>query len=113
VRDRIDGAAKLEDPSMPDRLGDGLPDPAHVDAHVPDFERVIAGLAARIAAGKPGDRLPSIVALAREYRVGQTTVKDALRILKREGAIRTHPGKGTFIPGGDARPERGSGGAAG
>ncbi len=64
----------------------------------PEWERVVAGIRARIAAGKSGDRLPSIADLSAEYAVGATTVKMAVAHLRASGEIRTRRGQGTFIP---------------
>lgn len=72
--------------------------PSQSDDDRADYERVIAGLMEHIAAGEPGDKLPSIADLAREFNVGQTTVKTALAILRDRGAIRTKRGSGTYIP---------------
>ncbi len=70
--------------------------------------RVIAGITGAIADGvyAPGDRLPSIEHLADQYGTSQTTVKSALAILRDRGTIRTHPGKGTFVP--DESPDSSS-----
>lgn len=66
-----------------------------------EYERVYAGVAQKIT-GKaenylPGDRLPTIVQMAREYDVSQTTVKTALTLLGRDGWTRGVQGKGTFV----------------
>lgn len=63
-------------------------------------KRVIAGITGAIADGvyAPGEKLPSIEQLADHYGTGQTTVKSALAILRDRGTIRSHPGKGTFVP---------------
>jgi len=45
----------------------------------------------------PGEALPSIVALAAEYRVTTNTVQKGLRILKAEGLVTSVPGYGTFV----------------
>jgi DNA-binding FadR family transcriptional regulator len=45
----------------------------------------------------PGEALPSIVALAAEYRVTTDTVQKGLRILKAEGLVTSVPGYGTFV----------------
>ncbi|GGM52170.1 winged helix-turn-helix domain-containing protein [Dactylosporangium sucinum] len=68
----------------------------------PEWERVAAGLRARIKAGQPGDRLPSIAELGAEYGVGATTVKMAISHLRATGEVRTRRGMGTFIPSGPA-----------
>lgn len=64
-----------------------------------DYERLIDDIERRIASGelKPGEKLPSIRELAEQYETSQTTVKDALRILRREGTVRTQQGKGTWV----------------
>lgn len=73
---------------------------------VPGRVRVIAGITGAIAEGvyAPGEQLPSIEQLANEFGTSQTTVKSALAILRDRGTIRTHPGKGTFVPNEDGRP---------
>ncbi|QUL99362.1 MAG: GntR family transcriptional regulator [Candidatus Fermentithermobacillus carboniphilus] len=42
-------------------------------------------------------RLPSEVAMADQYQVSRTTVREALRLLEREGIVRSRHGIGTFI----------------
>jgi GntR family transcriptional regulator len=44
----------------------------------------------------PGEQLPSTDALVRRFGVNNLTVQRALRALKAEGAIESHPGKGVF-----------------
>ncbi len=63
-------------------------------------KRVSAGITQAITDGvySPGEKLPSIERLADQYETGQTTVKSALAILRDRGTIRSHPGKGTFVP---------------
>ncbi|HNX51994.1 MAG TPA: GntR family transcriptional regulator, partial [Thermoanaerobaculaceae bacterium] len=41
--------------------------------------------------------LPSIRALAREYRVSVITVQRAYEDLEREGLLHSHPGKGFYV----------------
>lgn len=66
-----------------------------------DWERVYDGVRQKIIDGdagyEPGDRLPTIAALASEYRTSQTTVKLGLFALGRDGWTRGHQGKGTFV----------------
>jgi hypothetical protein len=45
----------------------------------------------------PGEALPSIVALAAEYRVTTDPVQKGLRILKAEGLVTSVPGYGIFV----------------
>ena len=55
-------------------------------------------LRARLEAGEwaPGERLPSVAALATEYQAGHGTIRRALGRLQDEGWIRTLPCYGTF-----------------
>jgi len=46
---------------------------------------------------KPGDKLPSVAALAREIGVTQTTIRRALQDLGDAGYTDSHVGRGTFI----------------
>ena len=45
---------------------------------------------------KPGDRLPSIIALSQEYDVAHTTARKALVALQEEGLVASSP-MGTFV----------------
>jgi len=65
------------------------------------YQRVIEAIQEQIRSGqlKPGQPLPSIVKLAELYETSQTSVKDALRILHREGWTRGQQGKGTYVVG--------------
>ena len=66
-----------------------------------DYERVYDGISGKIRARapgyQPGQRIPTIVALAAEYDTGQTTVKLALTLLERDGWTHGRQGKGTFV----------------
>lgn len=46
---------------------------------------------------KPGDKLPSVQILAKSFNVGQSTIREALSVLKTIGLIETRHGEGTFI----------------
>lgn len=52
----------------------------------------------------PGDRLPTEAALATSYGVARNTIRNALAILNRDGAIERHVGRGTFIAQGTKSP---------
>lgn len=68
---------------------------------VPDYVRVVDGIAAQIGAGelKPGDRLPTYAEMAKKYDVSITTVQTALRILGERQLIEGQQGKGVFVRG--------------
>ncbi|MEU3095644.1 GntR family transcriptional regulator [Streptomyces sp. NPDC006967] len=53
----------------------------------------------RIASGRlnPGDRLPSEVHLAAQYRVSTPTLRNALAVLQTEGLVEKVHGKGNFV----------------
>jgi DNA-binding GntR family transcriptional regulator len=65
---------------------------------VPPSQRVEADLRRRIEAGEwaTGQALPSVGALAAEYRVARNTVAKALRKLEADGLIQIVPSWGTF-----------------
>jgi GntR family transcriptional repressor for pyruvate dehydrogenase complex len=53
--------------------------------------------AVRSGALKPGDRLPTEAALARELGVGRTTVREGLQKLQAHGIVEVRKGLGAFI----------------
>lgn len=71
----------------------------------PHFERIVADIKARIASGElaPGDKLPSITKLQAQYRVGTTAVRNAMLVLKSEGVVVGHQGKGVYVTGAPPR----------
>lgn len=54
-------------------------------------------LRALAAAAAPGERLPSVRTLMRDWRVSPVTVQRALDTLSREGVLDTRPGRGTYV----------------
>ncbi|WP_308050711.1 GntR family transcriptional regulator [Streptomyces purpurogeneiscleroticus] len=60
-----------------------------------------ASLRRRLNAGEwcPGERFPSTIALAAEYRVVQSTVQKAIVQLRKEGRIHTVLGAGSYVTG--------------
>jgi len=46
---------------------------------------------------KPGNQLPSEAALATEFDVGRTTIREALKLLEQDGAIDVRHGLGRFV----------------
>jgi GntR family transcriptional regulator len=66
----------------------------------PEYLRIAADLRQRISSGEygPGDQIPPIPALAREYgSVSETTIRNALRLLANEGLIGGRGPKGTRV----------------
>ncbi len=76
-----------------------------VDSGVPVYEQVRAQVVAHVAAGRlrPGDRLPTIRALATDLGIAPGTVARAFRELELAGVIATRRRTGTVIATG-ARP---------
>src|ERR671932_546411 len=63
--------------------------------------QIAAQLRARIRRGDwaPGERLPSIPAIAQQYGVAKQTVQRTIDALRVEGLLITKPGSGTFVRG--------------
>jgi DNA-binding transcriptional MocR family regulator len=58
---------------------------------------VLEDLEAAAAAGRPGDRLPSVRELMRRHGAGPVTVQRAVHLLARRGIVEARPGQGTFV----------------
>lgn len=71
------------------------------------YVRVAAALRERLNGGEwlPGEVLPSVNALGREYGVSRATAARAIKVLKDEGRVYTVTGWGTFV---SERPPAGS-----
>ena len=61
-------------------------------------------LEAVVAAGRPGDRLPSVRELMRRHGAGPATVQRAVHGLARRGLVEARPGRGTFVAAASAAP---------
>jgi GntR family transcriptional regulator len=79
---------------------------------MPVTRQIAAQIRAACAGGalKPGDRLPSVRALAVELAVNQNTILRVYERLTAEGLLERRHGEGTFvanrIPGGQLRAQR-------
>ncbi len=87
---------------MPSRQSDGQTNSSHQPAHHPIERRKVYELIAEHLLGqiserslKPGDPLPTERELAESYRVGRSSVREALRMLESKGLIRPS-GNGAF-----------------
>ncbi len=74
-----------------------------IDHHsgVPVSAQIIQQLKYRVVSGAlpPGERLPSVRALAEQLKVNPTTIARVYRQMESEGVIFTQTGSGTFISG--------------
>ncbi|SDM15745.1 FadR/GntR family transcriptional regulator [Bacillus sp. OK048] len=63
------------------------------------YENVVEQLKEIISSGnlKPGDKIPSVRSLSSSFNVGQSTIREALSVLKTIGLIEARHGEGTFI----------------
>jgi GntR family transcriptional repressor for pyruvate dehydrogenase complex len=68
-------------------------------------ETVVEEIRRMVAGGTlvPGDQLPSVEALARQFGISRASVREALQALAAYGLIEIHHGRGSFVRGnGDA-----------
>lgn len=67
----------------------------------PSHQLVIDYITSGINSGVylPGDKLPTIVQLAKNVGVSQTAVKTALLLLNKQGIVIGRQGKGSYVAG--------------
>lgn len=78
--------------------------PIRVDDPRPPYLQLAAELRDAIKAGryKEGDRLPSTRQLAEENGIATGTVQHAMKVLREEGLIGGHQGRGVYVLASDA-----------
>jgi GntR family transcriptional regulator len=66
----------------------------------PMYQQIAQKLRAKIEQGElaPGAQLPTELELREEYTASRNTIRDAIKVLMREGLVTTQPGRGTFVP---------------
>lgn len=92
----------MQEHDLQHTLQDDLPAAAH-----PVFRVISEDLKQRIRRGEwlPGERLPSISALAKDLGVSPGSLREALRSLESAGMVRIEHGRGVFVSGERYRPE--------
>jgi DNA-binding GntR family transcriptional regulator len=65
----------------------------------PLYLRIAADIREQIRSGKlrPGDRLPSTRELQQQYGAGTTAIRNAMLILRSEGLVEGHQGRGVYV----------------
>ncbi|MFF4417141.1 GntR family transcriptional regulator [Streptosporangium sp. NPDC001559] len=68
-------------------------------SYEPVYRQLVRLLKTAIENGEyaPGQRLPSEERLGQIYGLGRNSVRDALRVLKHDGVVRTVTGAGTYV----------------
>src|SRR5438067_2684759 len=78
------------------------------NGRTPRYEGIAAAIETALERGdlKPGDRLPTVRALARQLQVSSASVAVAYSLLERRGRLNAYIGRGTFVraAGLDGRP---------
>src|SRR5688572_22723466 len=80
------------------------------DGSSPLYRRIEQSIRAGVSGGKlkPGDRVPSVVDIAKDLGVNKLTVLKAFQRLEKAGLLRSEVGRGTFVASENSSPAGGS-----
>jgi len=95
-------ATSPSSPGVIDRRPVALPRTSMPDGNT--TAGLVEELEAAAAAGRPGDRMPSVRELMRRHGAGPATVQRAVHLLVRRGVLDARPGRGTFVAAPPATP---------
>lgn len=72
---------------------------ANLDRRKPLWPQIYQDIKGKIERGElaPGDQVPGIHAIMREYQVTNTTAQKVIRALKDAGLVEVWSGSGTFV----------------
>jgi GntR family transcriptional regulator, transcriptional repressor for pyruvate dehydrogenase complex len=81
------------------RLDPDSGDPAELPGATRAHQGILSHLHHQVEEGvlRPGDKLPSERKLAEQFRVGRSSVRDAIRILEARGIVKPRQGGGTVV----------------
>ena len=79
------------------RIAGSGPLPPDRSSPVPLWAQVSADIRRRVADGAFADGFPGEIALTEQYDVSRHTIREALRVLRNEGLLRSERGRGTTI----------------
>ena len=68
----------------------------------PFYERIANDIRTQIKSGelRPGDKLPSISELCKQYDVSTQVIRSAMLMLRAEGLVEGHQGRGVYVRNG-------------
>jgi len=71
------------------------------------YQVIAASIATKIEDGElsPGEQLPSVRALAKEYDTTAATVQKVIKTLTEDGYVKTIPGRGIFVVNPETDPD--------